>query len=294
MNTFTAPSLVVLSILLMPSAGAVTRIAGTPDFSFTDSFETDAKPTFWSDSTYAYRNSACPGSSTYGNSLLFKYYPDTPEKNSSFAEQRFDIPNSVQLEISYSIYVPENYVTSTRNHKNFFLWSGAYGVSNSNISLGSESWPNSNGASPSLYIGEDGNNYGHAMNSYKENLYTNNAGQWIDVHIYAELADEEGDYGVFNISKNGYLINGTAHPNVNENYGAPDISNQVAYSSRGNYISSGYLLGWANGGFSELTEFCIDNFSIKANETIKATVGQPEVASKPILIDSSVIKVIGD
>ncbi|MBU2863957.1 hypothetical protein KO489_08910 [Reinekea forsetii] len=276
---------IILSTFLVASlVNAEQSIKGNADFIIEDNFESLTESSFWTSDAWADRSVNCPGSSEYGKSLVFTYAPDRPEEGSSWSEQRFEIPlNAVQIEMEYDLFVPANYVKAPGNHKNFVFWSGTYGMAAGNLALVSESWPTDGGSTPSLSIGLDGNVYGHTMNNNDDILYVNGLGSWINVHVYIELADSEDDFGVFDISKNGNLINGTSHPNVEENWGAPVISQQVSYSSRGNFLKYGYLLGWANGGFSEVTQFCIDNFKFKANSTIKATEGVPEISYRPLL-----------
>lgn len=265
-------------------SSAKQSIQNEADYVFTDNFDSASGSEFWTSDAWASRSEVCQGSSLHGKSLVFTYTPNKPEEGAGWSEQRFEIPiNARQIEMKYDLFVPHNYVRAPRNHKNFVFWSGTYGMAAGNMALVSESWPVGGGSSPSLSIGIDGEVYGHTRNNDDDMLYIDGFGGWIEVHVYIELAESEGDYGVFDISKNGSLINGTSHPNVEENWGAPKIDKQISYSSRGNFLKYGYLLGWANGGFDEVTEFCIDNFSFKANSTVKATEGVPEISYRPIM-----------
>ncbi|TXD36692.1 hypothetical protein FRC98_12755 [Lujinxingia vulgaris] len=173
----------------------------------------------------------------------------------------------MQLEISFKLFVSANYAHTSGNHKNFVLWSGDYGKVNANISVSSESWPAEGGASPSVYIGVDGANYGHAM---KEGimplLLEDGLGDWIDIHIFLDLAREEGDFGFFEIFKDGQRITGNLDEDV-VSYADVPLHEQISFAERGNFIDQGYLLGWANGGFAEDTTFCVADFRIRANST---------------------------
>ncbi|MFB1035154.1 MAG: hypothetical protein QMC38_07380, partial [Sinobacterium sp.] len=198
------------------------------------------------------------------------YLPNVPQPDHGWAEQRFRIPvNAQQLEISYRQFVPANYQPSPGNHKNFLMWSGDYGSSRSNIMLNSESWPTTDGGSPSVNIAVDGTNYAHSRVSNNPLMFENTQGSWQRVHIYVELAGREGDFGVFEVHRNREILVGTSHPDIIPAWGQPSVDEHIEYSSRGNYIDQGYLMGWANGGFAETTLFCIDDFTIKANTVIK-------------------------
>ncbi|RVU42123.1 hypothetical protein EA187_17450 [Lujinxingia sediminis] len=255
------------ALLLLPAAARAETTLVNPDWEFYDDFESPFEEGFWASSgagtTYG---AACPGSDAFGNTLVFDYHPDDPEPGHGWAERRFTLPiDAVQLEISYKLFVPANYVHTSGNHKNFVLWSGDYGKVNANISVSSESWPAEGGASPSVYIGVDGANYGHAMNeSTMPLLLEDGLGDWIDIHIFLDLAREEGDFGVFEIFKDGQRITGNLDEEV-VSYADVPLHEQISFAERGNFIDQGYLLGWANGGFAEETTFCVADFRIRAN-----------------------------
>lgn len=260
------------------SALAQTQIKD-PEWSFTDDFE-GAEESFWSTSNTAEYGQPCPGDPSTGGALVFEYLASGAgsEDDVHWHEKRFRFPLEVrQLEMSYDLYVPENYEAPSQNHKSFVLWSGEYGKVKANISVSSENWGRSNGASPSVYIGEDGNNYGHVMNDSDPIMLVNHAGRWQRVHVYLELANSPGDYGRFEIYKNGEFLTGTHHPDIRDVAYAdsPPVQEQIQYADRGNFIDQGYLLGWTNGAFSEKTTFCIDNFSAKASSVISETTTAP-------------------
>ncbi|MEX1216424.1 hypothetical protein [Saccharospirillum sp.] len=278
-----APLLLSLAAL----ATAETSLVD-PDWTFKDDFEASEDRSFWGSEAYTEYGVSCPGTSAGGNSLIFKYQPDKPDSDNSWAEKRFQLPlDAVQIEMTYDLFVPDNYVRSPKNHKNFVLWSGTYGKFNANVSVSSESWPTDGGSSPSVYIGEDGNNYGHSLNRLRPHMYTNNQGKWQKVHVFLELATQQGDYGKFEISKDGAFINGTHHPDARTD-SSVDLANQINYASRGNFIDQGYLMGWVNGGFDTLTTFCIDNFEINATSSHGETTGGPNLSYAPVMNDVTV------
>jgi hypothetical protein len=111
-------------------------------------------------------------------------------------------------------------------------------------------------------------------------MFVNGYGRWQQMHIFLELAKDTTDTGVFQIHRDGIYIVGSDHPDIKPVYGMPPTNEHIKYSSRGNFIDQGYLLGWANGGFRTTTVFCVDDFSIKANATIKPTTNV-ELVSPP-------------
>lgn len=279
------------SITLLASSlvSAESRLEN-PDWEFKDDFEGEIDASFWKtaghDTVYG---AYCPEAPGASKALVFSYQPDDPEPGHGWAERRFDIPvNAVQLEMSYNLYVPSNYVQTSGNHKNFVLWSGTYGKSKANISVSSESWPTSSGgSSPSVYIGVDGANYGHTMVDPRPILMEDGAGEWVRVHVFLDLAKYEGDYGRFEISKNGNYLTGNMHPQA-VSYAKTALSEQINYAENGNFIDQGYLMGWANGGFAEETNFCIDDFSMRANTAHKEVAGGPVADQRPKLDPHSV------
>lgn len=249
-----------------------------PEWTFSDDFESATADAFWKDKAYVVR-SAQPAAEANHNSkvLLFKFTPGVPEAGQGWSEQRFRIPiEARQLEISYDLYVPANYVHAPRNQKAIVMWSGAYGKTNANIGVSSEQWPTEGGARPSVYLGVDGRNMGHDMlDSRGGFMWHDHQGSWQHIHVYLELAREPGDVGVFEIYRNGVFLTGTMHPYM------PTGNDQILYSSRGNFIDQGYLMGWANGGYQQYTEFYIDDFVIKAGSTIGASNLETQVPTNP-------------
>lgn len=274
-----SPILIVALSLCAGYVAAAEKTIENPDWSFQDDFEGSVDNDFWGGGRAYTHNASCSSDPNSSGKSLLLTYPTKSEGGHSFAEKRFNIPISAQqLEISYRQFVPANYQRSPGNHKNFVLWSGPYGKSASNISISSENWPTSDGASPSVYIGVDGTNYEHSSIKAKPLMLENAQGSWQRVHIYVELAEREGDFGVFEIHRNREFLTGTSHPDILSSWGQPPVDEHIEYSSRGNYIDQGYLMGWANGGFTEPTIFCIDDFTIKANINIRI----PDSAARPM------------
>lgn len=72
------------------------------------------------------------------------------------------------------------------------------------------------------------------------------AGKWMEVIVHVKIASSADNDGIIHVIKNGkdYL----------------NVRNIGNYSDKGtSYLDSGYLLGWANSGYTEETTFYIDN-----------------------------------
>ncbi|GAA3978107.1 hypothetical protein [Allohahella marinimesophila] len=285
------------SLLLMPLALFVSGCATAettpethildPDWTFQDDFEAAPDKSFWQPARQVFFNSSCAGGTRSGSGTLrYDYLPNygtandpgVSEVGDSWAETKFILPiKATQIQISYDLYIPPDYVAAKRNHKGLMLWSGKYGVINSNITVHHSLWGTTasakGGATPGFNIGMDGKNFGHAMRSDKALLWENHSGKWQRMHHYVELAERPGDFGRADIWRNGELIHSTHSAEIRPAYtGAPAPSESIRYASRGNYIDKGYLLGWANDlNNTELMSFCIENFTIKANKIVGAT-----------------------
>jgi hypothetical protein len=269
----------IASLLIAFVSGFVNaqREIVSPDWVFGDDFEGAFVEGFWRQGVYTVYG----GSDTTNTSnkvLVMRYVPNSEGDGDSWAENDFRLGiNAKQLTVSFDMYVPKDYVHIENNHKLIYFWSGQYGTAAANVSVSSEMWGRSGGANPSVYVGVDGSNYGHAMLSSAPVFIEDRQGSWMHIDVYLELASTEGDYGVFEIYKNGRLYTSTHHPDLQKAYKeAPNGENLIKYSQRGNFIDQGTLMGWANGatngGFLVETRFLIDNFKIAARTEIGTVI----------------------
>ncbi|WP_416398277.1 hypothetical protein [Allohahella sp. A8] len=267
-----------------------TRIL-EPDWTYEENFSSsDVK----SNGFFTHLESAWPGvhptdsaaAATDGDGkiLVLKYAPlgkgDSPED--AWSELKFKLPFRVeQLEMSYDLYLPKNYVASEGGHKGFVFWSGTYGGTKSNVFIANTNWPAghaANGATPALNIGiNHGNNMGMSHLTDNALIYKNNSGEWQRVHVYIELAKEPGDFGRVEVFSNGKLITGTSHPKLLPRDYAPVGNKQLSYTSSGNYIDQGYLMGWMDHKKAARGAMFlgVDNFKIKVRSTVGATNNSP-------------------
>ncbi|MCF6236334.1 MAG: hypothetical protein L3J70_08210 [Gammaproteobacteria bacterium] len=257
--------------LITLNSFAATKLVN-PEWEFFDDFEGASDSSFWSN----------PGTSlNYGVNrpsadskvLEMKFIPNSEGGGDSWSEYDFELGiQAVQVEVSFKMFTPSDYVPVENNDKFFYLFSGKYGHSYANIVVNSEGWGSALGAMPSINVGVDQKNFGHFMVSKAERLpvWKTREGKWSNIQIFLELATEEGDYGYYEIFKDGVLLTATYSKNLITPYSsAPDSDKLIKYSQMGNFIDQGTLLGWANGasngGFRVDTNFLIDDFRIRAN-----------------------------
>lgn len=166
----------------------------------------------------------------------------------SFSEARFDLGREyMQLTIEFDLYVPTNYNhrrpgDNTNNNKFFRLWTKTY----DDIEKVGASMLTEDGGST---IGSDYRlepSYGQSTAVKNESRFITeeDKGRWMAVRIDVK-APTDKSLGSIRIYKNGRL-----HLNDDR------VKNHLPGSQGYRY---GYLLGWANSGFSEDTIMFIDN-----------------------------------
>lgn len=275
----------LLLMAFLPGFASAQREIVSPDWVFSDDFEAPFVEGFWRKGVYT-EYGASDTTKPSNKVLVMRYEPNSEGGGDSWAENDFRLGiNAKQLTVSFDMYVPKDYVHVESNHKLIYFWSGEYGTAAANVSVSSEMWGRAGGANPSIYVGVDGSNYGHAMLATTPLFITDAQGSWMHIDVYLELASTEGDYGVFEIYKNGQLYTSTDHPELQKAYKeAPEGVNLIKYSQRGNFIDQGTLMGWANGavdgGFLVTTRFLIDNFKITARSEIGLAITKKPLPPK--------------
>lgn len=169
--------------------------------------------------------------------------------------------------ILYHLFLPSNFTHRSQSHLGqsannkgiMQSWSGPYSAVNSNQYIGFEYWPLTDGSSSlSMRAGRDGTDLGHTFNG-----------------------GESGSGNMFRLTERGKWIQFKAHIKLASGVGATDgtirawkwvegdpaaellfTKTNWAYSTRGNFMESFYMLGWSNSGFAAQTDFVIDKFRI--------------------------------
>jgi len=201
--------------------------------------------------------------------LRFPFGPNDPGKDAS-AEQRFDIGRYMsELAVEYMLYVPLNYRhrdDRPANNKLIMLWRDVYsdmlggtwqfGVEfqrrddrSSNARVMARRWDlnsiTDNGPWPE---GTPSRNFPLIGDEGPLKI-----GAWNRVRIYAKTASSYGTAdGILKLWVNDALLFSTSTGRFSNYYALPaDVA-----------LRRGYLMGWSNSGYSELTVFYIDDFRL--------------------------------
>lgn len=222
------------------------------------------------------RTLVTPEKAKSGSYSLRFHYPASADGKDSHAEQRFLIPQGAsEVTFEYDLYVPRNFhhreQETSENNKFMFLWSGKYGTVASDQSVGFEYWPAFLEGGPrdesvlSHHLGPGQTDWRHKTPTRKPVFSAADRGKWVNFQIYVKFSSESGRDGRLTVTKNGSTLF--------------DVQNIANYSSSGNFIDQGYLLGWSNSGFDEDTYFYLDNFKVTVGT--KAARPNPPVLEQP-------------
>lgn len=169
-------------------------------------------------------------------------------KADAWAELRFDLGKPYRdLWFAYALFIPKNYAhRRNANNKFFRLWGTDYGDKEK---IGASTWANSppDGFSRLRCDWDStGGGMGEGGKNHPDFITAADLGRWMRIMIHCEAATADVK-GTIQIWKNGTLI--------------IDNANQVALYKDGGIhaYKQGYLLGWANSGFTEDTDFYIDD-----------------------------------
>jgi len=185
----------------------------------------------------------------------------------SFSEQRFSLGGHYpEVWIRYDIYIPTNYThrqnSDSSNNKGYLsIWSGNYSSPNGPL-LGLNFWPKGNSTGPASYASLHQFGMGldqHAWSAMPNAIEPEDRGKWIRIVLrfkYASAANNDG------IAEAWKTRDGQRQKIMSITNGAWYRSGQSAG------FDQGYLLGWANSGFSETTVFYIDNFAISTDSLL--------------------------
>ena len=215
-----------------------------------------------SEGGFSWSNTSFPVSSSFGHdddrALRFSFGPDASGEDSS-SELRFRLGRQLQeLWIELYIYYPDGigsarYVhrddVSSDNNKFIRLWHGDY---NSRPKVGASTRPAGDGDS---HLHNELNPIGSSMGGHGSGSVpwvtdaapdTCRRGEWARVRMRFRVADVGMDNGV-----SEWWIDDT------KVYSRTNLSSAAA-TEADNYLDRGYLLGWANSGFTEETHIYID------------------------------------
>lgn len=212
-----------------------------------DDFESGSAKKFWTSMVDVTVAKLPEQTGRTGNAMRFLFKGVASDKD-SWSEARFDLGRDYeQLSIEFDLFVPSNYQhrrpsDNTDNNKFFRIWRTTY----DDVEKLGASTLGQNGGS---LIGSDYRvqaSWGQstAVKSASGFIGSSDLGKWMTVKIDVRAATDSS-LGTIKIYKNGKL-------HLEDN----SIKNHIAGTQGYRY---GYLLGWANSGFSVDTILYIDN-----------------------------------
>jgi hypothetical protein len=238
---------------------------------FEDGFESGAKRNAngftWATTT----NPRVSNERAFSGSYALRFeYSAAPQNEYGWSEQRFDMGRYIsEVAVEYMLYVPLNYQHRTvtngaGNNKFLMLWRDTYGSQKGTWQVGMEFWRENDSLSRARFMSSRWDFDWVTDGFASENTPLIGAagaikpGQWNRVRFYVKAASSRtASDGKMHMWVNGQqLLNYNAGKFHNFNANVVDAS-----------LRNGYLMGWANSGFTETTTFFIDD--------VKFTQGNP-------------------
>jgi hypothetical protein len=229
----------------------------------TSEFETAAREYPWTNFTNVDVSELSGFNAGPGMGLSF-FFKGSGAEEDSFAEARFALDRAyLHLIINFDMFVPANYVhrdtgNNSDNNKFFRLWLNDYGDQEK---LGASL----RGSGGESLIGTDYSLYptwgtSTTIKTRAGFISESDKGQWLTVKLDV-VAPTDSSMGSISIYKNGELfLQDEEVPNL--------VLGQQGYQK-------GYLLGWANSGFSTDTYILIDNVRFIDGETDNSPPSPP-------------------
>ncbi len=213
---------------------------------------------FWDGLTSVSISDEMPKEGVYSARFLFSSVPDGAD---SWSEARFDLGGYYEeLSIKFDLYIPGNYEHRASNggqgwanNKFFRLWTDTYSdLEKVGASMWNEFDNGNSQTGNNTYNSSFSNDYrtqptyGMSSRNTTANFINlaNDLGKWMSVVIYIK-AGTDSSLSEFRLYKNGQLFLGDT------------FNNNWVPGTQG--YRKGYLLGWANSGFTEQTNLYIDN-----------------------------------
>ena len=239
-----------------PSAASVVPV--TAQTIFSDGFESgDLSATQngfrWTDQANTTVSSlrACTGS----HSLEFTYAA-VPDNEDGMSEQRFYLGGNYRdVWFEYDLFVPVNYFHRTQsgptNNKGFlYLWANTYADPRPLVAINFWADGASGQSIGSVYTRPVDQ---HSFDFSAPAIASTDVGKWLHIVVHYAYATAANDDGVAQIWKT---------PSGGSTVQILNKTNGPWYHATGTGFDNGYLLGWANSGFSQETRFYIDNVRV--------------------------------
>lgn len=179
------------------------------------------------------------------HAMLFRYGPDAPGED-SHREQRFDFGRDLaEVWVEYSLYVPDNFtVRDDRpgNNKLVGFWATTYN-NPLQVVFEYQGWPEAD-VRVLCISNVGGCNSGGTKHTHV--LDETMRGEWLRIRVHLRAGEADGVVALWRDDTLVYSYDP-----------AP-----LWTSSGVNSFRRGYLLGWANSGFTEETRFYITDFRV--------------------------------
>lgn len=272
------------SPLVIPEGAKTVSVS---DYSFTDDFEGTQDDSFWGGSSRGSKYSTF-GAEDVNNAnnkvLAITYHADNG--NAAIGQQDFHLPKVTEMAFLYRLYTPSNYqnITGNEYHKLFLAWSGKYGIKYEGVHIDTEMATSSDGLgkTPTMAYGGNplgtpdggGDNRGHVtrLPGHQELVVEWEDGQWHDMYIYFKAAPAPGEYGSYEVWRDGVKLISTDDDRSIvgtswwiENGNSPQ--ELINYAEGLNYIDQGYFMGsWSSAGDGNGVTFQIDDLTVIAKK----------------------------
>ena len=249
---------IIVSFVLASCSKGNDKIIEKGESLFFDDFEAgDLSKTenniYYGASTSTEVSSEMKKDGTY--SLKFSY-SGVPGGEDSFAEQRMSYPNTEELWIKYDLYIPANYYhrkeSGASNNKFLAVYKNEYTQPGFQVNWSLS--PNETGGS-NLTLhryrnGEEQSTISPSGGIGDNFLTENDHGKWINITARVKAPGSEGATdGIMQMWKDGILVCDETELDMFGGVGE-------------NFMNELYLLGWSNSGFTENTNFYIDNLRL--------------------------------
>ena len=196
-------------------------------------------------------------------SMRFRYPAGEP-----MSEQRFSLGVHYEdIWVKYWIRVPVNFNHGSLNNKFLSLWVGSGGYD----TYGTVTWqtrPDGSGGARLVY--QDGGVLSGERGATAFISYPSDQGRWMEVVARVKAAtSSSAEDGIIQFYRrwDGDIEWEKIHEKLNANTWNP------ASGSQG--ISHGYLMGWANGAYTENTEFLLNDFKLSESSLLDAGAPPP-------------------
>ena len=239
-------------------SGYANVIPGTAQLIFSDGFESgnlshSTNGFRWTDQSNTSVSTARGCASA--NSLQFRYAA-VADCQDSMSEQRFYLGGNYRdVWFEYDLFVPENYYhrpqSGPTNNKGFlYLWANTYNSPQPLVAINFWADGTTGQSIGSVYTRPLDQ---HSFDFSAPAIATSDVGKWLHIVVHYAYATASNNDGIAQIWKTP-----AGDPTV-------QILNKTDgpwYHASGAGFDNGYLLGWANSGFSQETRFYIDNVRV--------------------------------